>query len=68
MPFFMSEEFSIVDCAIAPILWRLPAFGITLPEKQCKPLLQYMERMFEQKPFRPACLKPNEMHENNGYS
>lgn len=64
MPFFMSEEFSIVDCAIAPILWRLPAFGITLPEKQCKPLLQYMERMFEREAFQASLSEAErEMHE-----
>ena len=38
MPFFLSEEFTIVDCCIAPILWRLPALGIELNEKQAKPL------------------------------
>lgn len=54
MPYFMSEEFSIVDCAIGPILWRLPAFGIELPEKQCKALLQYMERLFEREAFQAS--------------
>lgn len=64
MPFFMSEEFSIVDCAIAPILWRLPAFGISLPEKQCKPLLQYMERMFEREGFQASLSEAErELHE-----
>ncbi|MGQ4880328.1 stringent starvation protein SspA [Billgrantia sp. LNSP4103-1] len=51
MPFFMSEEFSLVDCCIAPILWRLPVLGIELPEKQIKPLLAYMERLFERDSF-----------------
>lgn len=54
MPYFMSEEFSIVDCCMAPILWRLPAFGITLPEKQCKPLFQYMERLFDREAFQAS--------------
>jgi glutathione S-transferase len=27
-PFFMSEEFSLVDCCVAPILWRLPSLGV----------------------------------------
>lgn len=54
MPFFMSEEYSIVDCCVAPILWRLPALGIELPEKQCKHLLQYMERMFERDSFQAS--------------
>ena len=30
-PFFMSEEFSLADCYLAPILWRLPSLGINLP-------------------------------------
>lgn len=51
MPYFMSEDFSIVDCCVAPILWRLPVYGIELPEKQAKPLLQYMERLFERESF-----------------
>lgn len=54
LPYFMSEEFSIVDCCVAPILWRLPMLGIELPEKQCKPLLQYMERLFEREAFQAS--------------
>ncbi|WP_163560908.1 stringent starvation protein SspA [Halomonas sp. NO4] len=51
VPYFMSEEFSLVDCCIAPILWRLPELGIELPEKQVKPLVSYMERLFERDAF-----------------
>ena len=51
VPFFMSEEFSLVDCCIAPILWRLPVLGIELPEKQVQPLVTYMERLFERDAF-----------------
>lgn len=36
MPFFMSEEFSLVDCYLAPLLWRLP-FGISKSPKEKKP-------------------------------
>nr|WP_297459301.1 stringent starvation protein SspA [uncultured Halomonas sp.] len=54
MPFFMSEEFSLVDCCIAPILWRLPALGIELPEKQVKPLISYMERLFARDAFKAS--------------
>ena len=47
-PFFMSDEFTIVDCCVAPILWRLPVMGIELPKnKTTKPLLEYRERLFE---------------------
>ncbi|SDU22603.1 glutathione S-transferase N-terminal domain-containing protein [Halopseudomonas salegens] len=50
MPYFMSEEFSLVDCCIAPILWRLPTLGIELP-KPAKPLLDYMDRIFQREGF-----------------
>ena len=47
-PFFMSDEFTIVDCCVAPILWRPPLMGIDLPKnKTTKPLLEYRERLFE---------------------
>ncbi len=53
-PYFMSEEFSLVDCVIAPILWRLPAMGIELPEAQCKPLIAYMDRLFDRESFQES--------------
>ena len=47
-PYFMSDEFTIVDCCVMPILWRLPAMGIELPKtKGVKPLLDYRDRLFE---------------------
>lgn len=50
-PFFMSEELSLVDCALGPLLWRLPALKIDLP-KQAKPLLDYSARLFRRESFR----------------
>lgn len=52
-PFFMSEEFSLVDCGMAPLLWRLPALGITLPP-QAKALKQYAERLFSRQSFKAS--------------
>jgi RNA polymerase-associated protein len=49
-PYFLSEEFSLVDATIAPILWRLPVLGIELP-KEAKPVLTYAERIFKRKTF-----------------
>ena len=47
-PFFMSDEFTIVDCCVTPILWRLAVMGIELPKnKTTKPLLEYRDRLFE---------------------
>ncbi len=55
MPYFMSEEFTIVDCAMAPILWRLDALEIKLMKtKQSKPLLDYMDRLFVRESFRES--------------
>ena len=46
-PFFMSDEFTIVDCVVAPILWRLPAMKIDLGKgKTVKPLVEYRDRLF----------------------
>lgn len=50
--FFMSEDFTLVDCALAPILWRLPVLGIELPAKQAQPLLDYAERLFARESFQ----------------
>jgi stringent starvation protein A len=47
-PYFMSDEFTIVDCCVLPILWRLPELGIKLPDtKATKALLEYRQRLFE---------------------
>ncbi|MDX1804538.1 MAG: stringent starvation protein SspA [Alcanivorax sp.] len=54
LPFFMSEEFTLVDCVVGPILWRLPALGIELPAKQVKPLLDYAERLFDRDAFQAS--------------
>ena len=49
--FFMNEEFSLVDCFVTPILWRLPAIDISLPEKQTKSMQRYMNDMFSREAF-----------------
>ncbi len=56
-PFFLSDEFSLVDCTIAPILWRLPKYGIDVPEKQGKPILKYMDRVFSRDSFQQSLSK-----------
>jgi RNA polymerase-associated protein len=58
-PFFMSDEFSMVDVMLAPILWRLPQLRIELPEKPCRPLLRYMDRLFAREAFVQS-LSPTE--------
>ncbi len=53
-PFFMNEEFTLVDCTLAPILWRLPSLGLDLPAKQCKAIFDYAERMFDRDGFQAS--------------
>ena len=53
-PFFMNEDFTLVDCCVAPILWRLKEVDINLPEKTTRPLQKYMQIMFEREGFRAS--------------
>ena len=52
-PFFLSDEFSMVDATIAPILWRLPRFEIDLPP-QAAPILKYASTIFSRPAFRAS--------------
>ncbi len=49
-PYFMSEEFSLVDLCMAPLLWRLPRYGVKLGAP-AKPLLKYADRLFDRRAF-----------------
>lgn len=49
--FFLSEDFSLVDCCIAPLLWRLPKYGIELP-KQADAIKAYQKRIFARNSFQ----------------
>jgi len=45
----------LVDCCVAPILWRLPSLGVDIrPSKQSKPLLDYMDRLFSRESFQES--------------
>ncbi|MGL5311440.1 MAG: glutathione binding-like protein, partial [Plesiomonas shigelloides] len=52
--YFMSEEFSLVDCYLAPLLWRLPVLGIDLIGPGSKEIKGYMTRVFERDAFLAA--------------
>ncbi len=56
--FMLGDEFSMLDVAIAPLLWRLEHYQITMP-KQAVPLLKYAERMFTRQGFIDA-MTPSE--------
>ncbi len=50
-PFFMSDEVTVLDCAIAPILWRLPHLGIELPKTAAQATRDYALRLFARPSF-----------------
>jgi len=54
-PFFMSDEFTLVDCCLAPVLWRLSALGIEFrSSRQTRPLLKYMDALFNRESFQAS--------------
>lgn len=50
-PYFMSEEFGLVDCYIAPLLWRMKEFGVTFTGAGSKAINGYMDRIFGRDSF-----------------
>ena len=57
--FFLSDDFTIVDCVLAPILWRLDLFGIELIDNQ-KSISSYMERVFSRITFKESMTEDEE--------
>lgn len=53
-PYFMSEEFGLADCYLAPLLWRLPMYGIELNGAGAKDIQSYMARVFERESFQAS--------------
>lgn len=53
MPYFLSEEFSLVDCSLAPLLWRLQNVGVEIPV-QAKAIHKYMKRVFGRGTFKAS--------------
>ncbi len=52
-PYFLSDDFSLVDATIAPILWRLPQYEVELPP-QAQPILKYASLVFSRPAFRAS--------------
>jgi len=52
-PYFMSDDYTLVDCCMAPLLWRLPEYGVKLPAS-ARPLEQYADRLFERDAFQSS--------------
>ncbi|MGH8245819.1 MAG: glutathione S-transferase N-terminal domain-containing protein [Gammaproteobacteria bacterium] len=51
--YFLSDEYSLVDCCMGPLLWRLDYYGIKLPAS-AKVLQKYSQRLFERPAFRAS--------------
>ena len=52
-PYFLSDEFSLVDATIAPVLWLLPYYEIDLPP-QAQPIIRYANLVFSRPAFRES--------------
>lgn len=54
--YFMSDEYTLVDCFMAPLLWRLPQYSIKLP-RSARPLQKYAEKLFQRDAFKASLSK-----------
>ncbi len=57
MPYFMSEEYTLVDCCMAPLLWRLETYNIRLPDS-AGALRRYAQSLFERDAFQNSMSEP----------
>jgi RNA polymerase-associated protein len=62
-PYFLSDELTLVDCYVVPLLWRLPQYGVELPTS-AKAIQNYAERLFKRPTFK-ASLTESEMEINH---
>jgi len=52
-PFFLSDEITMMDCTLAPLLWRLTHYGVELPP-EAETIQEYAARLFEREPFQAS--------------
>jgi RNA polymerase-associated protein len=50
-PYFLSDEFTLLDLSMAPIFWRLQYLGIELP-KSAKPVMDYADKLLSRPEFK----------------
>ena len=53
-PYFLSEEFSLLDCVLAPLLWRFPPFDLIIDEQKAPALTRYMNLIFSRPSFQAS--------------
>lgn len=64
-PYFLSDEFTLIDCWLAPLLWRFPRLGIELPAN-AKTINEYAKRVFKRDTFQISLSeKEREMRSNS---
>lgn len=64
-PYFLSDEFTLIDCWLAPLLWRFPRLGIELPAN-AKTINEYAKRVFKRDTFQISLSeKEREMRPNS---
>lgn len=61
-PYFLSEQFSMLDCMLAPILLRLKYLQLPLPMPHCRPIVQYQQRIFNRTSFRQSLTLQEQHH------
>lgn len=52
-PYFMSDEYALIDCALSPLLWRLPSLGIEI-ESLGSSITSYANRLFSREAFQES--------------
>ena len=61
-PFFLSEEFSLVDCCLAALFWRLEKLDLQLPVK-AKLIKTYANHLFARPAFKTSIIEPEQAYE-----
>ena len=67
-PYFMGDEFTLVDCCIAPVLWRLPVWGVTFSPTEMKAINKYCERVFQRDSFQASLTESEQELRNSAES
>ncbi|AZV74970.1 stringent starvation protein A [Coxiella burnetii] len=52
--YFMNDDFTLVDCVMAPLLWRLPHLGVHVPPRAAKSMYKYKKLIFERESFKAS--------------
>lgn len=63
--YFLSEDFSLVDCYILPLLWRLPKYGISLPPKHANAIISYATNLFNRESFQVSLTRTEQSYKSN---